>query len=528
MRIMPRLPTQTTARRTASVLILGTVLTASPMKLSAGDQPQWGQQYSRNLVSDETGLPDSFDPQTGRNIKWSVALGTECYATPIIAGGRVYIGTNNGEPRDPKHQGDRGVLMCLAESDGRFLWQLIVPKRDEDPFFDWPKSGICSPATVEGDRVYLVSNRGEVLCLDAQGMTNGNDGPYTKEGSHMVPPGANPLQPGPTDADIIWLFDLTSGAGIWSHDAAHSSILIHGPYLYLNTGTGVDNTHRTIQTPDAPGLIVLDKATGRYVAREAEKIAPRIFHSTWSAPSLAVINGRPLVFFAGGNGVIYAFAALPFPSPGETALQGQTGSESVLNLKKVWQFDFDPAGPKEDVHRYHLNRREGPSNMYGMPIFHQNRIYVAGGGDIFWGKLEAWLKCIDATQTGDITKTGQVWSYPLQRHTLSTPAVYNGLAFVGDCGRLLHCVDADTGHPYWTHELKGEIWSSPLAADGKVYLGSRRGDFWVLAAAKEKRVLSSVELGSAINGTATVANSVLYVSNMTRLYAVQKEPAAAP
>src|SRR5208283_3503471 len=128
-------------------------------------------------------------------------------------------------------------------------------------------SGISSPATVEGDRVYVVSNRSEVMCLDALGMANGNDGPFRDEGAHMTPrkpagTGTDPgpdLAPGPLDADILWLFDLPSGAGIWSHDAAHSSILIDGNWLYLNTGTGVDNTHKRIRTPDAPSLVVLDK-----------------------------------------------------------------------------------------------------------------------------------------------------------------------------------------------------------------------------------------------------------------------------
>ena len=78
---------------------------------SRADQPQWGQAWSRNMVSAERGLPDSFDPKTRKNIKWVVPLGTETHSTPVVAGGRVYIGTNNGEPRDPKHQGDRGVLV---------------------------------------------------------------------------------------------------------------------------------------------------------------------------------------------------------------------------------------------------------------------------------------------------------------------------------------------------------------------------------------------------------------------------------
>src|SRR5690349_18489356 len=92
-----------------------------PSIARAADQPQWGQKFSRNMVSDEKGLPDSFDPATGKNIRWQVELGDQSYATPIVAGGKVLIGTNNERPRDPKHRGDRGVLMCFDEKDGRFL-----------------------------------------------------------------------------------------------------------------------------------------------------------------------------------------------------------------------------------------------------------------------------------------------------------------------------------------------------------------------------------------------------------------------
>ena len=241
--------------------------------LFAADQPQWGQAWTRNMVSAERGLPSSFDLETGKNVQWIVPLGTQTHGTPIVAGGRVFIGTNNEEPRDPKNVGDRGIMLCLDEKDGHFLWQLAVPKRREDQYFDWPKTGMASPVTVEGDRAYFVDNRGEILCLDVKGMATGNDGPFLDEGLHMMPrqalpptfkpeplpPGTSVPPAGPTDADIIWLFDMPASAGTWPHDGAHSSILILGDYLYLNTGTGVDNTHRGIRAPDAPSLIVLEK-----------------------------------------------------------------------------------------------------------------------------------------------------------------------------------------------------------------------------------------------------------------------------
>jgi len=503
--------TSTDRPRRLRVLGLLGVCTVAAAAMGA-DQPQWGQWHSRNMVSAEKNLPESFDPATGKNVKWVANLGSETHASPIIAGGKILIGTNNGEPRDPRHKGDRGVVMCLDEKDGRFLWQLVVPKIGGDPYLDWPRGGIVSPPTVEGDRAYLVTNRGEVVCLDMNGMANGNDGPYVDEGRHMAPRGEPAMETGPMDADIIWLYDLVSQAGIYPHDAGHSSVLVDGQFLYVNTSNGVDNTHRKIRKPDAPSLVVLDKKTGRLVAKDDEGIGPRIFHCTWSSPAMGRVNGRDLVFFGGGDGVCYAFEPLQSGAP-----EGE-----VLKLKRVWRFDCDPTAPKENVHRWTGNRRESPSNIMSMPVFDNGRVYVTAGGDMWWGKNTSWLKCIDASKTGEITTTGQIWSYEMKR-SCSTPAVVGGLVIVADSSGVIHCVDAETGRPYWTHDTDAETWGSTLVADGKVYLGTRRGKFWVLAASKEKRLLSSIELDSAISSTPTAANGVLYVSTMARLYALERK-----
>ena len=513
-------------RKLLSRLLLGGLaLGTLRFPARAADQPQWGQAWSRNMVSNERGLPDSFDPDTGKNIKWSAELGTETHSTPVVARGRVYIGTNNGHPRDPALLDDRGVLMCFDEQTGRFLWQLAFPKRDEDIYFDWPQSGICSPVTVEDDHVYFVNNRGEVLCLDAPPLAGKSAVRNPNSGTDQPPNAPNPR--------ILWKFDLPTGAGIWSHDAAHSSILIHGDYLYLNSGTGVDNTHRHIRSPDAPSLVVLDTRTGRLVARDNEHIAPNIFHSTWSSPSLATINGQPRLFFAAGNGIVYAFEPLEpgsrlSPDNGAPAnkpsarLSTASPPQPPAFLRRLWQFYFDPAAPKTNVHLYNSNRREGPSNFYAMPVFDHNRLYVAGGGDIWWGKNEARLICLDAAGASDITTNGIVWTYPLQKHVLSTPAIDHGLIFIADCGHTFHCVDAETGKPCWTHELKGEAWASPLAADGKVYLGTRSGAFYIFAATRDKKLLSAVDLARPVSSTATAANGVLYVATMNRLYALRQ------
>ncbi len=130
----------------------------------------------------------------------------------------------------------------------------------------------------------------------------------------------------------------------------------------------------------------------------------------------------------------------------------------------------------------------------------------------------------DASQTGDVTDKAEIWTYALDRHCCSTPAVHEGLVFVADCGKTVHCVDAETGKPCWTHDAENEIWASTLVADGKVYVGTSQGDFWILAADRKKTIIDCVELDSRMCGTPVAANGVLYVATLRRLWAIRKSP----
>jgi outer membrane protein assembly factor BamB len=107
----------------------------------------------------------------------------------------------------------------------------------------------------------------------------------------------------------------------------------------------------------------------------------------------------------------------------------------------------------------------------------------------------------------------------MEQHTLTTAAVAGGLVFATDTAKNLHCVDAKTGQPYWKHPCGGLFWASPYVADGKVYVGTRTGDFWVFAAEPEKRVLFHHKFPEKISATVTAANGVIYLATMTHLHA---------
>jgi len=290
------------------------------LRKSKGSHWQFEHPDGRR-TSAETGLPAVFDAgersddggiklPDGSGVKWVAKLGGQTCGSPVVAGGRVFVGTNNEVPRDGRIVGDRGVLMCFDEKTGEFLWQLAFPKLLRIKWSDWQYIGLCSPATVEGDRAYIVSNNCRVMCLDVHGMANGNDGPYTAEAEQITVGGEPPVEPREKDGDIVWVYDMAGVLNVEPHNGTNCSVLVHGDLLYVCTSNGVDWTHAKVIHPEAPTLIVLDKKTGKLVARDDFGIGPDISHGQWSSPAMGRVGDKTLGFFGAGSGYLYAFEAL--------------------------------------------------------------------------------------------------------------------------------------------------------------------------------------------------------------------------
>lgn len=485
----------------AFILILG----VSNHAAYAQNLAQWGEKHTRNMVSFETGLPELINLETEKNVKWIADIGSHGYATPIVSNGKVLVGANNAAVYDERHEGDRGTLLCFDENNGNLIWQLVVPRIEGDRHNDWPMIGICSPPTIENQRVYILTNNSIVLCLDLNGQKNGNDGIFQGENWFVAPTGEFSYEITEKDADIIWAYDMRLQLGMCPHDSPHASILLDGDFLYLNTCNGVDWKHQQSACLKAPSLIVLNKNTGKLVAKDDENFAERIFHSSWSSPSLGVANGKRMVFFPGGDGILYAFEAI------------EKETNQIQTLKKIWETDCDLQAPKKNIHTYLKNREESPSNFLGMAVFYNQKLYVTVGGDIWWGKQETWLKCLDAS-TGK-----EIWTTPLEEHSAATPAISKGLVYVTDCGSKVHCIDSENGEKYWSHKMDRDSWSSAMVADGKIFAGSRGGDFWILKEGKNLEIISKTKLDSPIHSTPTIANKTVYISTMNKLYAFKKE-----
>ncbi|MFM7152365.1 MAG: PQQ-binding-like beta-propeller repeat protein, partial [Gemmataceae bacterium] len=399
---------------------------------SKNDLPLFGGTVSRNLVNlVAKGITDDFAVKPKgkeKNLKWVAALGTKAYGGPIIAGGRVFVGTNNERPRDPGIKGDKGVLMCFRESDGKFLWQIVHDKLENGEDNDFPREGVASSPCVDGDRVYYVSNRCELVCADVAGDESTGKG------------------------KILWAYDMIKELDVFPCQLANSSPLVLGDMVYALTGNGVVAGSGMLPKPKAPGLVALNRTTGK-LAWSCNLPGEKVMRGQWSNPTAATIDGIQQILFAGGDGWMYG-------------LDAKNGS-------LIWKFDCNP----KKVKPYRPGGGGERCFIIATPVVVGNRCYVAVGQEPDDGAGVGHLWCIDiskkpAGEDKDLSpvddqfdpsapgnkNSGLVWHYgglilPKPQddareyvfgRSMGTVAVHDGIVYASELAGYLHVVDANT------------------------------------------------------------------------------------
>lgn len=543
------------------------------------DHLMFGGTSGHNMVNlIDTGIPaqllpakekdddgkDKIVKESDATLLWKADLGSRAYGGPIISQGRIFVGTNNDGARNTRDVAvtsdgdklpiDKGVVMAFAEPDGKFLWQAIHDKLASGQVNDWPKEGVCSTPTVQGDRLYYTSNRCTVVCADVAGMANGNQGIQTEK------------YKSPTDADILWEFDMIAELGVFPHNMTACSPIVIGDGLFIVTANGVDENHANLPAPNAPSFICLNKNDGKLIWK-SDLPGKNIMHGQWSNPAYGEFGGVKTVIFPGGDGWLYGLK----PETGEV----------------IWKFD---ANPKDTY--YKLGAEGTKNDFIGTPVVHEGKIYIGVGQDPEHFTGVGHFYCIDpANKFGDVSpelldkteklpdgrvrttgkpnpNSAQVWHYggndtrpetSRQRdfifgRTMSTACIVDGICYISELQGQLHCLDAKTGKRYWVYDTEGAIWGSPYFVDGKVFLATEGGEVFVFKHVKEPKtidefaiadakndrelrtkvkavraevakeyLLGKMEFDAPVRSTLVAANGVIYVMTENALYAFKKK-----
>lgn len=447
-------------------------------KIVAGEWNQWGGNGLRNNTPVAKNVPmewapGKFDRKTGawdkassQNIKWVASLGSQTYGNTVVASGKVLLGTNNSNAYLKRYPSDidLGVLVCFDEKDGKFLWQHSSEKLPTGRVHDWPMQGVCCSPLVEGNRLWFVTSRGEVRCLDTEGYYDGVDnGPVTREPARLfdlvkaddaaadkVGPAVAELDAGKLNADLRASLDkvgvaLPEGVEVKVDAAAKA------PLKKWTFTAKVGESEREFYVTLAGPRLSVFRITTPDDKDEADTIwtydmMKSLGTSQHNMCSCSVTALGDILFVNTSNGVDESHLVVPAPdapsfiamdkntgevfwtdsSPKDLILHGQWSSPTVAMIDGVpqvifgggdgWLYSFRAdkgkdgkpellwkfdANPKTTI--LELGGRGTRNDIISTPVVYDNKVYFATGQDPEHGEGVGILYCLDPTKRGDIS-----------------------------------------------------------------------------------------------------------------------------
>lgn len=383
----------------------------------------------------------------------------------------------------------------------------------ENLLWKYPVNGRSTPVVFDG-RVYLIHLEGEketwreeIVCLDAD--TGAVKWKHSMEVFHTDIPAervgwtsiAGDPETGYVYANgvqgILICLDR-DGKTVWSHSRVERNGVITG--FGGRTHTPILDRNLVIISANNSGLgdhgkpmhryTAYDKRTGEAIWWSAPGLDP--LDTNYSCPVVADINGVRMLIGGNGDGWIHG-------------MKIDTG-------EKVWSFQLSKSGINASV------------------VVGDGKVYAMHSEDNVDVNTMGRVVCIDATGTGDVTKTHEVWRLDVFGAGYASPALHDGRLYALDNSANLVALDAKTGEKYWERKLGRVAKGSPVWADGKIFVSEVNGNFWVLKPGDRScEVLSQLTFVSTdgadmdIAGSAAIAYGRIYFMTREAAYCVGKK-----
>jgi outer membrane protein assembly factor BamB len=397
------------AKHVNQSLVAALALIVITFRTHADDWPNF-RGPNHNGISTESGWVAKW-PADGPPILWKFSAGTG-FSSVTVAKGRAYTMGN---------ESDVDTVFCLDAETGKVVWKHSYPCPADPHFYE---GGTSSTPTIDGDRVYTMSKKGDLFCFAAD------------------------------DGKIIWSKNIAQELSLDSPQWGFaSSALVQGNLLLLNVG--------------AYGT-ALDKSTGKVIwnsGSAASGYSSPVPYSAAGKPAFAVLTG------SGAAGVDVATGAQlwQFPLKGDynlyiadpiiaqgqvfiSAMYAQTGALLQINggnAKAVWQNDNMRnqlcSSVLVDGYLYGIDGRAGPTS-------------------------DAGLKCVD-WPTGSVK-----WSFPDVGGGALTVADGKIIA-LSDKGELFAAAASPQSFSPISRAqvLGGRCWTVPTLANGRIYCRNAKG-----------------------------------------------------
>lgn len=241
-------------------------------------------------------------------------------------------------------------------------------------------------------------------------------------------------------------------------------------------------------------FVGFDKRTGETVWVSAPGGRP--YDTTYAAPIIADVGGTRLLIQGGSDGQVYA-------------LKPQTG-------EPVWKYEISKRGINTGV------------------VVKGTTAYLTHSEENLASSEMGMLTAVDATAKGDIKPEQVKWTVLGWQGGFSSPVLDGERLYQVDNGANLAAFDANTGKQLWLQNLGTIQKASPVLADGKLYVGTENGKFFIIEpSATGAKILDSDQLGTeqqpeAIIASVAVAHGRVFLVSDTNLYCIGKKSNAVP
>jgi outer membrane protein assembly factor BamB len=380
-----------------------------------------------------------------------------------------------------------------------------------------PYGGRSTPILL-GDRLYLLNGAGEgarlqerILCFNADtgellwehrfnvyqsdvpphrvGWASPVGDPRT--GNVFAFGGGGVLLALSKDGEVLWSRSLGEDFGlVTTHGGRTASPVIEGDLLIVSgVNSGWGNQARGSQR-----FFAFDKNTGETVWVSSPGGRP--YDTTYSPPIATEINGTRVLIAGGGDGAVHA-------------LKPQTG-------EPVWKYEFSKRGINSGT------------------VLHGTTAIVSHGEENLETSEMGFIAAIDAAATGEIGPEQVRWQVLGFLGGYSSPVIDGDRVYQIDNAANLVAFDIATGNRLWTLNLGTIQRASPVLADGKLYVGTVNGKFYIIQpGAESAEILSEVQLGDPseleeIFASVAISRGHVYLASSRALYCIGKGSERTP
>jgi outer membrane protein assembly factor BamB len=445
----------------------------------------WGQFRGPNAsgVSADVNLPAELRPD--RNVVWKTAL-PQGYSSPSVAGDRIFL---------TAVENDKLFTIAMDRATGRILWRRECP-RPRQQEIQRANTPVSATSATDGRNVYSFFQDFGLIAYGPDGneLWRMPMGPFNNPFGH----GSSPILTGDT---LLMNIDQDTGSFLLALEAKSGKVRWRTPR---------DHAQRGYSTPVLYGKQILiagsyrlsgyDLATGKEL--------------WWIGGLPWQIKPTPIVH----DGVVYFITYSGESDPGEQekvpvfaeALKlldkdrdGRLSKDEVPDPKAKARFeeylDLDHTGflEERDWERFR-DRRAGENAL---------RAYKIDGAK------------------GDITESGFLWKNSKTLPNVPSPLIYQDVLYTLKEGGIFTSFHPKTGEVLKQARLQnalGTYYSSPVAADGKIYLANEDGKTVVLKAGAQWEILNVNEFDAGIKATPAITGGRIYLRTHNALYCFAK------